>query len=115
MKIMAVINGEKVCIQVVKRGETVYIRRCAYTMFDPTPKQREVRRNVALTSIALYDEKEAFNEHLTRDDINSAVKMAFNRWIKTRKPAPELERILEREYGSQVHDVKETYKNINKN
>ena len=115
MKIMAVINGERVCIQVVKRGETVYIRRCAYTMFDPTPRQREVRANVALTSIALYDEKEAFKEHLTREDINNAVKMAFNRWVKSRKPAPELEKLLEDEYGSQVSAVKETYKNINKN
>lgn len=115
MKIMAVINGERVCIQVVKRGETVYIRRCAYTMFEPTARQRQVRENVALTSIALYDEKEAFKEHLTREDINNAVKMAFNRWVKSRKPAPELEKLLEDEYGSQVSAVKETYKNINKN
>ena len=115
MKIMALLNGERVCIQVVKRGGTVYIRRCAYTMFNPTPRQREVRRNVALTAIESYDEKEAFNEHLTREDINNAVKMAFDRWVKTRKPEPEIENILKREYGSQVHDVKETYKNINKN
>ena len=45
------------------------------------------RANVALTSIALYDEKEAFKEHLTREDINNAVKMAFNRWVKSRKPS----------------------------
>ena len=115
MKIMAVINGERVCIQVVKRGETVYIRRCAYTMFDPTPRQREVRANVALTSIALYDEKEAFREHLTRDDINNAVKTAFNRWVKARREKPCIEKLLEDEYGSQVSAVKETYKNINKN
>ena len=38
MKIMALINGERTCIQVVKRGETVYIRRCAKTMFEPTEK-----------------------------------------------------------------------------
>ena len=115
MKIMAVINGERVCIQVVKRGETVYIRRCAYTMFEPTERQRQVRANVALTSIALYDEKEAFREHLTRDDINNAVKTAFNRWVKARREKPCIEKLLEDEYGSQVSAVKETYKNINKN
>ena len=115
MKIMAVINGERVCIQVVKRGETVYIRRCAYTMFEPTERQRQVRANVALTSIALYDEKEAFKEHLTREDINNAVKTAFNRWVKARREKPCIEKLLEDEYGSQVSAVKETYKNINKN
>lgn len=115
MKIMAVINGERVCIQVVKRGETVYIRRCAYTMFEPTEKQLNVRRNVAITSIEEYDRAEAFREHLTREDINNAVAMAFSRWVKARREKPEIERLLENEYGSQVRSVKETYKNINKN
>ena len=41
MKITALINGERTCIQVVKRGETVYIRRCAKTMFEPTERQME--------------------------------------------------------------------------
>ena len=115
MKITALLNGERVCIQVVKRGGTVYIRRCAYTMFEPTERQRQVRANVALTSIALYDEKEAFKEHLTREDINNAVKTAFNRWVKARREKPCIEKLLEDEYGSQVSAVKETYKNINKN
>ena len=112
MKIMALINGERTCIQVVKRGETVYIRRCAKTMFEPTPKQMEVRRNVALTSIVSYDEKEAFSEHLTREDINNAVRMAFEKWVRSPNRRPEIEEILEDEYGSQVKDVKETYGNM---
>lgn len=112
MKIMAVINGEETCIQVVKRGETVYIRRCAYTMFEPTPKQMEVRKRVALTSIREYDISEAEREHLTRDDINSAVRMAFEKWYKSPKRKPEIEKLLNDEYGSQVDDVKTSYKNL---
>ncbi|WP_298340135.1 hypothetical protein, partial [Ferrimicrobium sp.] len=42
MKIDAVIDDEIIPVQVVKRGNTVYIRRCAVTMFQPTEKQKEV-------------------------------------------------------------------------
>ena len=112
MKIMAVIDGERTCIQVVKRGKAVYIRRCARTMFEPTEKQMEVRRNVALTAIEQYDVAEATRENLTREDINNAVQMAFERWVRTPKRRPEIEEILEDEYGTQVEDVKETYGNM---
>lgn len=112
MKVMALINGERTCIQVVKRGSTVYIRRCAYTMFNPTERQKQVRANVALTAIESYDEKEASREHLTREDINNAVRMAFERWERTPRRKPEIEEILEDEYGTQVQDVKETYGNM---
>ena len=52
------IDGENTCIQVVKRGDTVYIRRCAYTMFHPTERQLKVRRNVAQSAIVQFDENE---------------------------------------------------------
>jgi len=115
MKIMAEIDGEKLCIQVVKRGETVYIRRCAYTMFQPTERQYAVRRNVALASIAEYDEAEAKREHLTRDDINNAVREAFEKWHITTRKKSDIEELLKSYYGPQVENIKETYKNLNKN
>ena len=112
MKIIAVINDQDVCIQVVKRGETVYIRKCAKTMFDPTDKQMEVRRRVATSAIKQYDYAEAKRENLTREDINNAVQMAFDRWFRTPKRRPEIEELLEDEYGRQVDGVKETYRNM---
>ena len=112
MKIMALINGERTCIQVVKRGETVYIRRCAKTMFEPTERQMEVRKRVAMAAIEQYDYAEAKRENLTRDDINNAVQMAFDRWFRTPKRRPEIEEILEDEYGTQVEDVKQSYSNL---
>lgn len=112
MKINAVINGEIVPVQVVKRGETVYVRRCAKTMFQPTEKQLAVRRNVALTSIEQFDVAKAFKENLTREEINKAVKEAFANWQKSKPRKPLIEEELEEEYGSQVSEVKESYKNL---
>ena len=112
MKINVVINGEIVPVQVVKRGETVYVRRCAKTMFQPTEKQLAVRRNVALTSIEQFDVEKAFKENLTREEINKAVKEAFANWQKSKPRKPLIEEELEEEYGSQVSEVKESYKNL---
>jgi hypothetical protein len=112
MKIMAVIDGERTCIQVVKRGKTIYIRRCARTMYEPTEKQRAVRANVAITAIESYCMSEALKENLTREDINTAVRMAFAQWHRSPRKKPEIEEILEDEYGTEVQDVKQSYSNM---
>lgn len=114
MKMLVDIDGENTCIQVVKRGDTVYIRRCAYTMFHPTERQLKVRRNVAQSAIVQFDENEMRNEHLTREDINYAVREAFFRWQRNTKPKSDLEQALENQYGSEVRDVKEGYYNMKK-
>lgn len=109
MKVLARLHGNTVCIQVVKRGETVYIRRCARTMFAPTERQMDVRRTVAYSSMLEYDDKEASREQLSREDINRAVMRAFREWVPAEKKKTTIESILEEEYGTQVEDVKTTY------
>ena len=65
-----------------------------------------------MAAIDQYDYAEAKRENLTRDDINNAVQMAFDRWFRTPKRRPEIEEILEDEYGTQVNDVKQSYSNL---
>lgn len=81
-------------------------------MFEPTPRQKEVRRNVALSAISSFDSAEAEREHLTREDINHAVQQAFDRWFRTLGKRNTIEEELKEKYGSQVSDVKETYRNL---
>ena len=38
--------------------------------------------------------------------------MAFDRWFRTPKRRPEIEELLEDEYGTQVEDVKQSYNNL---
>lgn len=113
MKVMARIGDEQVCIQIVKRGKTVYIRRCAYTFDSPTEKQYGVRKNLALTSIMEYDRKEMEHEHLTREDVNDAVQKAFAEWVYAPQKRNAIEDVLEKEYGT-VRDVKRSYYNMMK-
>lgn len=112
MKIDAVIDDEIIPVQVVKRGNTVYIRRCAVTMFQPTEKQKEVRRRIALTSINKFDEAQAKRENLTREEINTAIQKAFSSWNKSPKKRSAIEETLTEHYGSDVKEVKKSYNNL---
>lgn len=47
MKIFVTINGYKLCLRYVKRGDKHYWQQCPKTMYDPTPAQTEFRYNVA--------------------------------------------------------------------
>lgn len=67
-------DGRLLCVQFVKRGNTVYVRQCADTFFHPTPAQREVRRTLTKAASDSYDQP------LQVELAN--VKNAFSGWVR---------------------------------
>lgn len=105
MKLLIPYNGDTICIQVVKRGDSVYMRRCANTMDRPTERQLSVRRTLALAAIGEYDNRGA---RPSRRDIVSAVQQSFVGWKPTEKEENEIEAFIDRNFGK-VKEVKMGY------
>lgn len=105
-EIPLIIDGRQqlVCIQFVKRGETVYVRRCAYTMYNPTSAQQAVRDTVALASSRQFGKK--------LSHIDDAVKFAFNGWVKTTEGRNRMQQALMAQYPKDTDAVKKYLKEL---
>lgn len=99
MKVEALVGGIRICVQIVQRGDTRYIRRCA-DWDNPSPAQYQARKNLALAAIDAYD-----YEDKSRERVNQSVKANTRKITSSSVSLNEIERLLLSEYPEQVIQI----------
>ena len=93
------IDGYRVAVQAVKRGEKAYWRLAPYTLIYPTPKQRSVRNTLSIASHGSAEK--------SWTELNDNVAAAFDGWERT-EPEPNKTHLALREiYGDEADKVLE--------
>lgn len=103
MKINAVVNGEVVTVQIVRRKNgTTYIRRAAVESWNnPTPAQEKVRRTFAEGAMDAYSYDDP-----SRERVNGYIAENFANWKpEDRRKLNEIEQLLAEEYPGQVIQI----------
>ena len=93
------IDGYRVAVQAVKRGNTAYWRLAPYTIIYPTPRQREVRNTLMVGAHS--------GVAMSAYAVNKKVQQAFAGWDYAEKPKNKTEAAMQEIYGNEANIVLE--------
>ncbi len=93
------IDGYRVAVQAVKRGDKAYWRLAPYTIVYPTPRQRDVRINLGIAAHRSVDHPV--------EKLNENVQKQFANWKYTQKGENRTAQALREIYGDEADEVLE--------